>query len=147
MNRSPAETEQDPVGHSSLPLPPSPTPVQILSMSPFHICRKLASSISLTFPEFQRADSVAYQGTVVYLGREGMYKQGRSTQETIVWPWGKGPASSSKNIQNKTFEFFYVSKAPTQVEDSNLQAEHNIPDKLPCYLAINQSEEACTQWK
>ena len=58
--------------------------VQILSVTRFLFIGNRLHSASLTFPEFQRAEL-----TVANQGREGMRKQMRSSQETIVQP-GRG---------------------------------------------------------
>ena len=39
--------------------------------------------VSMTFPKLQRTEL-----TAVNQGREGMQRQGRNNQETIVQPWG-----------------------------------------------------------
>ena len=46
--------------------------------------------------------------------REGIWKQKRSSQETIVHPWGQSPGSPSRVTYNHIFELFCRTKAPTK---------------------------------
>ena len=68
---------------------------------------------SMTFPEFQRAGSVANQG------REGMQRQGWEQSRNKNEALGQGPGSSSRNIRNTILELFCRTKAHTQVEEGN----------------------------
>ena len=71
-------------------------------------------SASLTFPEFQTADSFQ---TVANQGREGMQRLGRNNSAAL----GQGPGSSSRDTPNNVSELFCRTKAPTQVEDGNFR--------------------------
>ena len=44
---------------------------------------------------------------------------------------GKGPGSSSRNINNNIFELFYTTKAPTQVEDGNFRLNTRFLEHRP----------------
>lgn len=43
-----------------------------------------------------------------------MPRQGRSSQETVVQPWGQGPGSPSRDIHNVIFELLHKTKIPTK---------------------------------
>ena len=69
-----ADTKQDPVGFLGTKA----------CVPHFLITGNRLHSASMTFPEFQWAVP-----TVANQGREGMWRQGRNSQETIVQPWGR----------------------------------------------------------
>ena len=61
-------------------------------------------------PPWPSLSSKGQVQTVVDQGREGMQKQGRGSQETIV----QGPGSPSKDTRNSIFELFCRTKTPTK---------------------------------
>ena len=60
-------------------------------------------------------------GTVANQGREGMQRQGRASQETIVQPWGRVLVPPQGIHINNIFELFTELKPPTNGRCSILQ--------------------------
>ena len=59
-----------------------------------------------------------------------MQRQRRSSQETTVQPWGRGPGSASSDTSNNVSEFFAEPKSPT-VKDLSIplsKEDHQRPD-------------------
>ena len=73
-------------------------------------------SASMTFPEFQRAGSNSCSP-----GSEGMQKQGRSSQEIIVQPWGRVLVPPQGIYIKISLSSSAATKAPTQVEGNNFR--------------------------
>ena len=91
-----------------------PSQVEILFRVPSFCVGNMLHSASLTFPEFQGAE------TVVYQGREGRQKQRRGSQETIAQPWGRVLAPPQGIHRTVSLSSSAGTKAPTKVEDGTL---------------------------
>ena len=97
--------------------------------------------------------------TVANQRSEGMQKQSRSSQETIVQWLKQDTGSSSRIYITISLSSSTGTKAPTLVEDGNYRLRPrtgwnqrlriDIPGTLLCYLTTNQSEESqipCSPW-
>ena len=69
-----------------------------------------------------------------------MQKQRRNNQETIVQRWGRVLVPPQGIYITISLISSAGTKALTQVEDGNFQAEHRIPETPPCSLPTNQSD-------
>ena len=75
----------------------------------------------MTFPEVQRADCYKVVATQ---GREGMQRQGKSSQETIMQAWEMVLVAPSRDTHNNTSELF-CRMEPQPMEDVNWQMKRS----------------------
>ena len=92
-----------------------PSQVKILFRVPSFCVGNTLHSASLTFPEFQGADSKSCLS-----GEGGTQKQRRGSQEKIVQPWGRVLAPPQGIHRTVSLSSSAGTKAPTKVEDGTL---------------------------
>ena len=76
-------------------------------------------------PPWSSLSSKGQVQTVANQGREGRQRQGRSSQETIVWAWDRILVPPQGIHINSIFELFCRTRTPQQMEDVIYLMKHS----------------------